>query len=117
MISKNIIAILLSVVILLPLLSCESTRQCPPCYPEIEYKQVPAPYPILVRIVPLEPLLLPAWPSPPLPDSGEVAWKGFALEVKRIAEERSVLRDARIEALEALIDSHNALDVGDPPQP
>jgi hypothetical protein len=108
-----VIAIILLAIAAWALSGCSSTRSipCPDVEPTIEMKEVPKPYPVLVKIKPLDPLALPSYPTPPGHDADEAEWKIFAQEVKRIAEERGAKKDARIEALQQLIDDHNRLAV------
>lgn len=95
------------------LVGCTSTRStpCPDPEPNIVTKEVPRPYPVVVKIKGLDPMVLPDLPIPPGHDAGEEEWKAFALEVKRISGERDAKKDARIRALQQLIEDHNRLDV------
>jgi len=103
--------------VLLALSGCSSTATvCPEIEPTIKTKEVPKPYPVLVKIKPLDPLALEDYPEPPGHDADEAEWKSFAQEVKRIAEERGAKKDARIEALQQLIDDHNRLAVFTEPE-
>jgi hypothetical protein len=118
------VAIVLMIIALILLMGCSSTRSkpCPDPEPVIELKEVPKPYPVVIQIETLDPLELPDYPQPPGHDASEAEWKIFAQEVKRIAEERGAKKDARIEALQQLIDDHNRLKISvtepeDPPDP
>jgi hypothetical protein len=103
--------ILMAIAAVLLLTGCSTTRStpCPDLEPEIVTKEVPKPYPVIVKIQTLDPLVLPDYPEPPGHDATEEEWKSFAQEVKRIAEERGAKKDARIDALQQLIDDHNRL--------
>ncbi len=85
---------------LLPCFACESTRACPPSEPIYKWKEVPKPYPVVLKFAALPPLVLPDYPPDPGPDADEAERKGWALEVERVTKERDALRDARIKALE-----------------
>jgi hypothetical protein len=106
------------VLMLLPTMSCTSSRGCPENpEPVIKIKEVPMPYPVLLKIKLLPPLELPEYPMAPSHDADEAEWKTFALEVERVAKEREARRAARIEALEEQINRHNSLETSDPPIP
>ena len=108
--------VMVLIVILLPAMACTSSRGCPETpEPEIRFKDKPLPYPVLIKIRSLPPLELPEYPLAPSHDADEDEWKAFALEVERVAKEREAKRAARIEALEGLIRSHNALETPPPP--
>ncbi len=98
--SKTFVPVFFMLGALLPLLACESTRVCPPNEPIYEFKEIPKPYPVVLRFKPLPPLVLPDYPEHPGPEATEQERKDWGLEVERVAKEREALRVARIEALE-----------------
>jgi len=98
--SKKIALITFMLGALLPLLACESARVCPPSEPIYKWKEVPKPYPVVLKFAPLPPLVLPEDPVHPGPDATEEELKEWALEVERVDAERDALKDARIKALE-----------------
>jgi hypothetical protein len=85
---------------LLPVCACESSRVCPPSEPIYKWKEIPKPYPVVIRFEALPPLVLPDWPEHPGPEATEEELKEWALETEKVAKERDVLKSARIEALE-----------------
>jgi hypothetical protein len=85
---------------LLPLCACESSRVCPPCETTYTFKEIPKPYPVILRFKPLPLLVLPDYPARPGPEATEQELKDWSLEVERVSSEREVLRVARIKALE-----------------
>jgi hypothetical protein len=103
---KNVLVLALLGTLLL-LGACASTRQCPPNEPIIKFKEVPRPYPVLIQLPTLEPLVLPDYPMHPGHDADEVELKHWALETERVDKERDALKDARIKALEETISTHN----------
>ncbi|MHC4371000.1 MAG: hypothetical protein ACYSW8_25605 [Planctomycetota bacterium] len=98
--SKSIALVFFMLGALLPLLACGSTRASPPNEPEFYFKEVPKPYPVVLKFAPLPPLVLPDYPPHPGPDAGEAELKEWSLEVERVTAERAALRIARIEAYE-----------------
>jgi len=102
---------------LLPMLACGSARVCPPNEPIYKWKEIPVPYPIVLRFNLLPPLVLPEYPQHPGHDADEAELKAWSLEVKRVDGEREVMKDARIEALEErekfLNDIENTVSVED----
>jgi len=85
---------------LLPCFACGSSRGCPPSEPIYKWKEVPRPYPVVLKFAPLPPLELPEYPPHPGHDADEEEMKAWSQEVKRVYEERQAMKDARIEALE-----------------
>ena len=85
---------------LLPVFACESSRVCPPSEPVYRWKEVPRPYPVVIRFEPLPDMVLPDYPLHPGPEATEEELKEWALEVKRVGKEREALQAARIKALE-----------------
>lgn len=98
--SKNFALIFFMLGALLPCFACESTRVCPPNEPVYKWKEVPKPYPVVLKFKALPPLVLPDYPERPGPDASEAEYKTWALETERVTKERAALRTARIEALE-----------------
>ena len=98
--SKSFALVFIMLGALLPLLACESSRGCPPNEPTYKWKEIPKPYPVVLKFAPLPPLVLPDYPAHPGPDAGEAEYKAWSLEVERVAAERVALRDARIKAYE-----------------
>lgn len=98
--SKFLALICLMLGALLPLLACESSRVCPPSEPIYRWKEVPKPYPVVLKFAPLPPLVLPEYPERPGPDATEEEMKAWALELEKVTRQRSAMRAARIEAFE-----------------
>ena len=98
--SKNFALIFFMLGALLPCFACESTRVCPPNEPIYKWKEVPKPYPVVLKFKALPPLVLPDYPERPGPEATEEDLKAWGLEVERVTKERAALRTARIEALE-----------------
>lgn len=98
--SKNIAPLFIMLGALLPCFACESSRGCPPSEPIYKWKEIPKPYPVVLKFEPLPPLVLPDWPMAPGHDADEDEYKTWAQEVKRVSAEREVMKDARIKALE-----------------
>ena len=98
--SKSLALICLMLGVLLPLLACESSRVCPPSEPIYRWKNVPKPYPVVLKFAPLPPLVLPDYPERLGPDATEEEKKAWSLEIERVSKQRSAMRDARIEAFE-----------------
>ena len=98
--SKSIALVFFMLGALLPCFACESTRASPPSEPTIKWKEVPKPYPVVLKFAPLPPLVLPEYPAQPGPDATEEEFKAWGLEVERVTKERAALRQARIDALE-----------------
>ena len=115
MINKNF-ALILLLGALLPLGACASTRQCPPNEPIFKFKEVPKPYPVIVKFEVLPPLVLPEYPMHPGHDADEAEMKSWALDVKDVASQRDALQAARIKALEEQIAAHNRFEVVVPPE-
>lgn len=98
--SKHFAPLFIMLGAFLPCYACESSRGCPPSEPIYKWKEIPKPYPVVLKFEPLPPLDLPDWPAHPGHDADEVEWKAWSQEVKRISAEREAMKDARIEALE-----------------
>lgn len=115
---KNVLGIFMLGTLLL-LGACASTRQCPPNEPIFKFKDVPRPYPVLIQLPTLEPLILPEYPVYPGAEATEEELKHWALETERVSKERDAMRDARVEALEETISTHNrfVVDPVGPPTP
>lgn len=115
--SNKKIALVLMLGALLPLCACGSTSVCPPNEPIFKFTEVPKPYPVLVKIQNEECPPLPEYPMHPGHDADEEEMKAWALEVKRVAEERETLQAACIESKNNMIDTHNRFVLEDPPDP
>ena len=98
--SKSFALVFFMLGALLPCFACESSRGCPPSEPIYKWKEIPAPYPVVLKFGQLPPLELPEWPAFPGHDADEEEWKAWSLEVKRVHEEREALLEARIKAFE-----------------
>lgn len=116
MFSKKI-ALVLMLGALLPCLACSSSGVCPPNEPIFKFKEVPRPYPVLVKIQNEECPPLPDYPPHPGHDADEEEKKAWALETKRVADEREALNEACIDAKNELIDTHNRFIVEEPDVP
>ena len=110
------LALILLLGALLPLGACASSRSCPPNEPIYKFKEVPKPYPVIVKFEVLPPLVLPEYPQHPGHDADEEEMKAWALRVKEVAEQRGVLLLARVKALEEQIEAHNRFEVVVPPE-
>jgi hypothetical protein len=107
--TTNITHILLLVVFAtVTLQSCASSPQCPPCDTIIEIREKPTFYPVIVKITPLEPLVLPEVP-PMAPDGATVEEKkAAAIAVGKATEEKIEILIARDKAWTLKVEQHNA---------
>lgn len=113
--SKKIALIATTLCALLPFLACASAPVCPPNEPIYKWKEIPKPYPVIIKIPDLGEVVLPDYPMHPGHDADDVELKAWALEVRRVAEERETILKARIEADAHLISTHNLFEPLNPP--
>jgi hypothetical protein len=102
---------------LLPLCACASTPVCPPNEPIFEWKEVPKPYPVIIKIPELGEVVLPEYPPHPGEDADDAELKAWALEIKHVASEREEILLARIKADQHLIETHNLFVPANPENP
>ena len=105
-------------IFLLLLVSCASTPECPPCNPELELVDKPLPYPVLIKITPLGPLVLPDRPPWPGDDAVDGEKAEAAIAIGEAIEEREALLIARDKAWRLKVETHNSQEIdADEPGP
>lgn len=103
--------------LLLLLVSCASTPECPPCNPEIELVDKPMPYPVVILITPLDSLALPEVPQWPGPDATEEEKVEAAIAIGETREEREAILIGRDKAWTLKVEEHNSQTVDAPDEP
>lgn len=106
----KIVALIALLCGLLPTVSCTSSRVCPPNEPVYVWKEIPKPYPVVIKIEELGDVVLPEYPAHPGPEASEEALKSWALDVRRVAKQREEILLARIKADRLLIETNNRFE-------
>ena len=99
----------LILVLSLGIAACGSSRPCPPCYPEIKPVEVPHPYPVVLVIELLPPLVLDVVPAMAPADAPAEDKKTNALAIAEARERNHARLVARDDAWTLKIKHHNSL--------
>ena len=100
---------LISIFLITALTACGSSGHCPPCFPEIEIVKVPHPYPVVLVIQLLPPLMLEPVPQMASSDATPKEKKTAALAIAETREKNHAKLVARDEAWTQKIEHHNGL--------
>jgi len=96
-------------VLALGLTACGSTRPTPPCNPEIKIVKVPAPYPLVIVVGILPPLVLEPVPAMAPTDAGPETKKENALAIAGATERNQAALVARDGAWYLKVKQHDDL--------